>query len=249
MSLFWCYKFLRRDARHWIPVEGLFSYISTFLCRILTKTVVDFTLIIQFRHPFDLGGLYWTMNMVMNQLFCFVSIYIYETFGEDTNEDMVLLLWKIVGGLFVFSMLNFVLFLRLIKREYWATFFTTITGFQYVVNNYKEAKTDELKFEVFGHNRNLYDSIQEDIMKWLNENWETWVESSPKWFTPAAISTVPSDLLPKKALSDMGGVTGRKASIIKMKEEKGKDARESVRRGSNLKVIPMGYKERGIFGF
>jgi len=38
----------------------------------------------------------------------------------------------------------------------------------------------------------------------------------------------------------MGGVTGRKASIIKMKEEKGQVGRASVRRGSDLKVIPMG---------
>ena len=54
------------------------------------------------------------------------------------------------------------------------------------------------------------------------------------------ISTVPEDLLPKKALSDMGGVAGRKESIIQMKGEKGKVRRESVRRGSDLKIIPMG---------
>ena len=52
--------------------------------------------------------------------------------------------------------------------------------------------------------------------------------------------SIPVDLLPKKALSDMGGVAGRKASIIKMKNEKGKVGRESVRRGSDQKVIPMG---------
>ena len=48
---------------------------------------------------------------------------------------------------------------------------------------------------------------------------------------------MPADLLPKKALSDMGGVKGRKASIVKMKDEKGKVGRE---RGSDLKIIPMG---------
>ena len=75
---------------------------------------------------------------------------------------------------------------------------------------------------------------------WLEDNWERWEDENVAWFTPASISTVPSDLLPKKALSDMGGVAGRKASIVKMKEEKGKVGRESVRRGSDLKVTPMG---------
>ena len=54
---------------------------------------------------------------------------------------------------------------------------------------------------------------------------------------------MPEDLLPKKALCDMGGVTGRKARIIKIKNEKGKDGRASVRRGSDLKIIPMGFRE------
>ena len=51
---------------------------------------------------------------------------------------------------------------------------------------------------------------------------------------------MPSDYLPISVLNDMGGVTGRKASIVKMKAEKGQVGRESVRRGSDLKVIPMG---------
>ena len=76
---------------------------------------------------------------------------------------------------------------------------------------------------------------------WLEDNWERWEDENVAWFTPASISTVPSDLLPKKALSDMGGEAGRKASIMKMKEEKGKvgSVRMSMR-GSNLKSIPMG---------
>ena len=67
-----------------------------------------------------------------------------------------------------------------------------------------------------------------------------WKEEREDWFNAAVISTVPEDLLPKKALSDMGGVTGRKASIVRMKDEKGKVGRVSVRRGSDLKIIPMG---------
>ena len=64
------------------------------------------------------------------------------------------------------------------------------------------------------------------------------VESRISWFNATTISTVPEDLLPKKALTDMGGVTGRKASIIKMKKEKGEVGRESVRRGSESNPTP-----------
>ena len=75
---------------------------------------------------------------------------------------------------------------------------------------------------------------------WLEENWERWEEEGGDWFNAATISSIPVDLLPKKALSDMGGEAGRKASIVAMKEEKGKLVRDSVRRGSDLKIVPMG---------
>ena len=73
-------------------------------------------------------------------------------------------------------------------------------------------------------------------MKWLQDNWENWEETSPEWFTASAISNVPSDMLPVSVLQRMGGKKGRKASIAAMNEEIKKGGKE--RRGSDLKLIP-----------
>ena len=43
-------------------------------------TIVDFTLIIHFRHQLELGGLYLRVNRVINQLFCFEFFYLYKKY-------------------------------------------------------------------------------------------------------------------------------------------------------------------------
>jgi len=69
---------------------------------------------------------------------------------------------------------------------------------------------------VFTHHRNFYDSIQEDIMKWLNDNWERWEEETPEFFTAQAISTVPEDMLPISVLKRMAaGVRGGKRVLLR----------------------------------
>ena len=142
----------------------------------------------------------------------------------------------IVGGLFIFSMINFGLFLKMINQEYIATFFSTTTGKEFAVQTYyEEAETYALNFEIFGHHRSFYDSIQSELMKWLNDNWERWEESSV-WFTADIISNVPSDMLPLSVLQRMGGERGRKASIAQMKEEAANGG--EIVRGADLKVIP-----------
>ena len=204
-----------------------FHYISSPLCS---------TLMIQFRHQCELGGAYWSANVVFNQAFCFVAVFLYDKYSEDASEEVVEFLWMIVGGLFIFSTINFSLFLKMINREYIHTFFSTTTGKEFSVQNYEESETDAVKFELFGHHRSYYDSIQEDIMKWLQENWDKWEESNLDWFTPNSISNVPADMLPVSVLQRMGGERGRKASIAQMKKEQANGGK--IVRGADLKVIP-----------
>ena len=44
----------------------------------MIKTIVDLTLLVHMRHQFQLGGLYWSGNMVLNQAFCFVAVVLYK---------------------------------------------------------------------------------------------------------------------------------------------------------------------------
>ena len=79
--------------------------IVTFVERVLCKIVVDFTLIVQFRHQFEFGGAYWSFNVFSNQVFCFISVYLYAKYSDTNNGEVVEVLWKLVTGLFIFSML------------------------------------------------------------------------------------------------------------------------------------------------
>jgi len=269
MGVYFLFKITRGDFRYWIDISGVLGWVATFFMRLLGKTITDFTLLVQLRGQLELGGMYWSLNMILNQLFCFISVFLYTRF-VDTNSNIEqahnnsisivnatlcnstdignavntgcdateLPLLELVSGLFILSMLCFAGFLKLIKKEYLWTFYDRRTGSQFVVATFHEVESEAMKFEVFGWHPSLYKSIEEELKTWLEDNWERWEEEKEAWFNAIAISTVPEEYLPKKALSDMGGVTGRKASIIKMKAEKGKVGRE--RRGSDLKIIPMG---------
>ena len=268
MSLYFLYKIVRGELRWFLNVPTTLSWVMSIVARLVGKAIVDFTLIVQSRGLLELGGMYWCFNMILNQLFCFISVYLYITFADtnstiknaqnnsssivtiicnstdnttNTGCDVIELpLLELVFGLFIISMLSFWVFFKLINKEYLWTFYDTRTGSEYVIDNFQELESDAMKFETFGYHRSLYENIEDELKTWLEANWERWEEEKEDWFNAAAISTVPEDYLPKKALSDMGGVTGRKASIVKMKGEKGNFGRVSVRRGSDLKIIPMG---------
>ena len=172
-----------------------------------------------FADPFELGGAYWSINVILNQAFCFVSVYLYQDYGEDSSRDTVETLWKVGGGLLVFSMFNFGLFLKSINPRYTHTFFSSESGHQFCANYFLEGTSEEVKCSVFYHHRTYYAAIEDKLKPWLEENWDRMQEEGPDWFSPALISRIPTDVLPKAALAAMGGKKGRRASIDMMKEE------------------------------
>ena len=242
MSLYFCYKLARGEMRYWLRIDGVWSVVLSVVVRFMVKTIADFTLLVQFRHPFELG-FYWSVNVILNQAFCFISIFLYSKYSENVSDNKVEALWKLVFGLFFFSMLNFGIFLKLINQKYVKTFFSSGSGKQFCANYFLEGTTDKVKWCVFNHHRSYFAAIEDDLKQWLDENWERLEEEQPEWFIPSWIALVPSDMLPKAALKAMGGVKGRRESIDNMKKESKQGKLESVRRGSDLKIIQE--EERG----
>ena len=64
MGLYFAYKLLRGDFWHWVPLEGALSVAESVVERFLVKVIVDYTGVIQFRGPGELGGVAWTGAMV-----------------------------------------------------------------------------------------------------------------------------------------------------------------------------------------
>ena len=85
-----------------------------------------------------------------------------------------------------------------------------------------------MKFDIFGHHRSFYEPIQEDLMKWLNDNWARWVDEKEEWFDAAVIDTVPPEMLPVAVLNKLGGVERRRASLDKLikTEDEAKKAKQ-----------------------
>jgi hypothetical protein len=64
MGLYLAYKLLRHDLWHWIPLEGRQAVVAASMVRIAFKVLVDHTACFHFRSPTDLGGLFFTVNLV-----------------------------------------------------------------------------------------------------------------------------------------------------------------------------------------
>jgi hypothetical protein len=64
MGLYFVYKILRCDLWHWVALEGAASVVESVLERLVVKILVDFTGLIQFRGSSEMGGCYFTFNMV-----------------------------------------------------------------------------------------------------------------------------------------------------------------------------------------
>ena len=64
MGLYFAYKLLRRDLWHWIALEGAASVVESVLERLVVKVLVDFTGIIQLRGAAEMGGFFFTFNLV-----------------------------------------------------------------------------------------------------------------------------------------------------------------------------------------
>jgi hypothetical protein len=64
MAMYFIYKALRRDLWHWVPLKGAIGVVETVIERIMVKILVDFTGVIQFRGAAEMGGCFFTFNMV-----------------------------------------------------------------------------------------------------------------------------------------------------------------------------------------
>ena len=87
MGLYLLFKVVRRDFYYWIPVRGILAIICAFISRIFVKIIVDFTGCVHFRHPYEIGGFYWTFNLVLSQLSAFGATILYIAATQVADGD------------------------------------------------------------------------------------------------------------------------------------------------------------------
>jgi len=89
MGFYYFFKSVRGELRYWIRMDGIAGWIGAIAARLVQKVIVDFTLIVQYRHPFEAGGLYWSVNIVLNQIFCVASVYLYKKSLNEIIADNI----------------------------------------------------------------------------------------------------------------------------------------------------------------
>jgi hypothetical protein len=194
LGLYLLVKVLRGDFWYWIPAGGNVEIVSSFVCRVLVKVVGDYTSIVQFRHPNEIGGIYWIFGFVLTMGSLPVAIIVAER--GHVAEEVLKLAWKVVGIFIPCTVLLFAVFFYNIEKKYWGTFYSLQRGKDMTVKGFREG-TDEVKAEfTFKYSKHHWKAIEEEVKAWVEANWDRWVEDKPKWFDDAMRARVPVEYIP-----------------------------------------------------
>ena len=86
-------------------------------------------------------------------------------------------------------------------------------------------------------NPNKWEAIKEPVKEWVQENWWTWKEEKPGWFTDAWIAKVPDDFIPEEEDRVALQKVRRKNSVFGGGDEKNR--RLSLEVGGTATIVPV----------
>jgi hypothetical protein len=193
IGLYLLVKILRGDFWYWMPLGGNTEIVSSILFRFLVKIVTDFTSLVQFRNPNEVGGASWLFGFVMAMGSLPVVII---AAGSLLPERAVHLSWILFTYLIPGSLVCFAVFFLTIEKKYWHTFWSTQRGKDVTLSYFLEGKSDAEKIVIIKRSRHHWVSIEDQIKEWIGKNWAKWEEETPEWFTDQIKALVPVDFIP-----------------------------------------------------
>jgi hypothetical protein len=156
---------------------------------VIVKFVSDSCGLVQFRHPFEVGGAYWTASVAWGTLILpQIAARFYPEDGpidRDTLINLALvlsLLWTFVFAVFLMTM----------KKKYYVTFWDTTSGkaqmeknfFAYIGSN--TVAMDETAVDMIcNFQRTLWEHFEEEAKQFVMSNWEEWETQDYEWFRKA----------------------------------------------------------------
>jgi hypothetical protein len=193
LGLYLLVKILRGDFWYWIPAGGNLEIVSSILIRVIVKVIVDFTSMVHFRHPNEVGGAYWLFGLVLTIGSLPVTIYVASPYVDERAIDIAS---SIVDIFIPMTILCFAVFFWNIEKKYLHTFWSTKRSKDMSMAYFLEGESDKMKFLVFWYSRHQWVSIEGEIKTWVELNWAKWEEEKPEWFTDVIKATVPVDFIP-----------------------------------------------------
>jgi hypothetical protein len=264
MGFYLLQKLARGDFWYWIPVHGGFGVFLSVLLRIVIKTIADFTGIVQFRGAAEMGGIYWSANMLMAIPASYTGMVIYYHATDSTElameERSAKTFFFLLSGAYVCS---FAVFFWCIKKKFRKTFYSLETGCEWAMSFFLKGDTDVKRVKPLRLNKNKWKRIRPEMKEYVLENWLKWEDEKPEFFTDAFKKRVDDDMIPtfelkkeivagggKRRRSSLGEMMGGGASSRRggaSSRRVGASSRRvgaSSRRGSAT-VVPAGNARRG----
>ena len=179
------------------------------------KAVSDFTSVVQFRHPNEVGGAQWSFSQLMNVAALFIALHLAD--AEGVFGVHMVTFWRLGFVIAGSSALGFAVFFRSINSEYIYTFFSFETAGQMTVRAFQVHSDDALKAEaIFSNNVNQWKGIRGEVKEWVWESWPGWMEEKPAWLNEKMRSMIPVDMMPSlkdpKRIVAEGGKGGKGAT-------------------------------------
>jgi hypothetical protein len=193
MGLYLLYKILRNDVYYFPAGLGLGQSV---VCRVLAKVLVDYTGVIHFRNPHELG-IYWIVNAGMSQVACIVSAVLYSKYYTGAGKIEDSMLFVVVGSLVAAWLASFAAFALIIKRDYLHTFVSMQSGCDYQMSTFRNHEgDDEKRIRILFGNDHKWRAIRREVKEWVLANYDVWIRDRPAWFTDDVKSRIPSDFVP-----------------------------------------------------
>ena len=196
LGLYLFTKIVRGDFYYWLPLEGVLEIIISLVSRIMVKIVVDFTNIAQFRHPNEVGGIYWIFGFTFSLTSLPLAVSYYENNGGGGNiSDVVRIAWSSTLLLLICAIFLVLTFFTFMDKKYRHTFYNLKRG-KDVTLEHMDSSEDCVKALVFIKNRRHWESIESKVEEWVRENWKRWMEEEPDWLTDNMKARIPQHMIP-----------------------------------------------------
>jgi hypothetical protein len=193
LGLYMLVKILRGDFWYWMPLGGNIEVLNSIIVRLIAKIIVDFTSLVQMRHPNEVGGLYWLFGLLLTMASLPVSIYLASPYVDERAIDIAS---SIMKYFILITTLCLAVFFLNIEKKYLHTFWSIQRGKDKTMAYFLEGKSDAIKLSVLKRSKHHWVSIEGEIKKWVELNWAKWEEEQPEWFTDVIKAKVPVEFIP-----------------------------------------------------
>ena len=171
------------------------------------------------RGPKLAGGALFSFQTIVSQCYPFVSLHFYRTsdIEDKADVDMLNTVFIVLASSWFLCVLAF---LRVTNKDFWHTFWSTATGWQFTIDSFNKSDDPETKMlTIFDNHHSFTDSIKPEVIAYMHANWSSWVRTSPPWFTPKFIASVDDEFLPQEAIEAEGGARRRRRSSVRSVRE------------------------------